>query len=64
MSDLIKLEKQVLVEIAEPGSQRGFIWDGVAGFALECLRVDGLVSRGPGLRITDKGRAALSEDTE
>ena len=52
-------ERDVLKEIAEPGSVEGLSWGAAMSVALECLQARGYVTRGAYVQITDKGREAL-----
>jgi hypothetical protein len=53
-------ERDVLEEIAEPGSVKGLRAGAAIRVALECLQARGYVTRGPYPKITDKGREALN----
>lgn len=52
-------ERDVLEEIAEPGSVKGLRSGAAIMVALECLQARGYVTRGGHPKITDKGREAL-----
>ena len=52
-------ERDVLREIAAPGSVEGLSWGAAMSVALECLQARGYVTRGSHPQITDKGREAL-----
>ena len=52
-------ERDVLEEIADPGSVKGLSWGAAMSVALECLQARGYVTRGSRPQITDKGREAL-----
>ena len=52
-------ERDVLEEIAEPGSVRGLRSGAAIMVALECLQAQGYVTRGFHPQITDRGKQAL-----
>ena len=52
-------EREVLKEIAEPGSVEGLSWGAAMSVVLEWLQGQGYVTRGSHPQITDKGREAL-----
>ena len=56
-------ERDVLEEIAEPGSVKGLRSGAAIMVALECLQARGYVTRGAHPRITDKGREALEGES-
>lgn len=56
-------ERDVLEEIAEPGSVKGLRSGAAIMVALECLQARGYVTRGPHPRITDKGKQALEGES-
>jgi hypothetical protein len=56
-------EREVLKEIAEPGSVEGLSWGAAMGEALEWLQGQGYATRGSRPQITGKGREALKGDT-
>ena len=56
-------ERDVLEEIAEPGSVKGLRAGAAIMVALECLQARGYVTRGPQPQITDKGQEALEGES-
>jgi hypothetical protein len=52
-------ERNVLREIAEPGSGKDLRWGAAMGETLEWLQGQGYVTRGSRPQITGKGREAL-----
>ena len=56
---LTKLERKVLAEINDPGSQKDIVWGAGMSVALEFLRGSGLITRGLEPELTDVGRKAL-----
>jgi hypothetical protein len=61
MSALTTFDREILREIAEPGSVGGLSWGAAMGVSLEWLQGQGYVTRGPFPQVTDKGREALAE---
>lgn len=62
MSDLTQYEREVLKEIADPGTIEGLHWGAAMGMALEYLRGEGYVAMWKGTaKITSKGREALEK---
>ena len=61
MSALTTFDREILREIAEPGSVGGLSWGAAMGVSLEWLQGQGYVTRGPFAQVTDKGREALAE---
>ena len=57
-------ERDVLEEIAEPGSVKGLRSGAAIMLALECLQARGYVTRGGHPRITDKGKQALEGESQ
>lgn len=54
-------DRQVLKEIAQPGSVEGLQWGAAMSASLGYLQGNGYVTRGERPQITDKGRAAIQE---
>jgi hypothetical protein len=61
VSALTTFDREILREIAEPGSVGGLSWGAAMGVSLEWLQGQGYVTRGPFAQVTDKGREALAE---
>jgi hypothetical protein len=61
MSALTTFDREILREIADPGSVGGLSWGAAMGVSLEWLQGQGYVTRGPFAQVTDKGREALAE---
>ena len=57
-------ERDVLEEIAEPGSVKGLRSGAAIMVALECLQARGYVTRGSHPQITDKGREVLKGESQ
>ena len=56
-------ERDVLEEIAKPGSVKGLSWGAAMSVVLEWLQGQGYVTRGGHPKITDKGREALKGES-
>jgi hypothetical protein len=57
-------DREILREIADPGSVKGLSWGAAMGASLEWLQGQGYLTRGPSPQITAKGREALEEGEE
>jgi hypothetical protein len=56
-------KRNVLREIAEPGSVEGLRWGAAMSVVLEWLQGQGYVTRGARPQITGKGREALKGES-
>ena len=63
MSDMLPFDREVLKEIAEPGSGKDLRWGASMSEALEWLQGQGYATRGSRPQITDKGREALKGES-
>jgi hypothetical protein len=62
MSDLTPYDREVLKEIAQPGSGKDLSWGAAMSVTLEWLQGQGYATRGISTKITDKGRAELTRE--
>jgi hypothetical protein len=61
MSDLTPYDREVLKEIAQPGSGKDLSWGAAMSVTLGWLQGQGYATRGFRPEITDKGRAELAK---